>query len=153
MALKERERIYAEAVEEVRHLERAEQALREGDTDQAASSLAEARRRRLRTAPAIPVAVAAKLLVVSGPTIRSWLDTGVLEDAGTKPRGVKLESVVRICGLLGELRERGHDGNVRSALLARLDDELTMRDDRLRGSIEGMRRGRGGRPVVAGSDR
>jgi len=152
MALKERERIYAEALEEVRQLDLVEQALREGDTDQAVTSLAEARRRRLRTAPAIPVAVAAKLLEVSEPTIRSWLDTGVLEDAGTKPRGVKVESVVRIHRLLGELRERGHDGNVRSALLARLDDELTMNDERLRDSIDGMRRGRGNRPAVAGSD-
>jgi len=153
MPLKERERIYLEAVEEVQHLDDVEAAVRSGDAEEAAKALAEARRRRLRAAPPIPVSVAAKLLRVSEPTIRSWLDTGVLEDSGTKPRAVRIESVVRIHRLLGELRERGQDRNVRQALLARLDDEVTLKDERLQASITGMRRGRGGRPVVAGPER
>ncbi|MDP9385533.1 MAG: hypothetical protein M3P50_09920 [Actinomycetota bacterium] len=152
MALKDRERIYVEAVEEVQHLDEAEAAVHKGDTEEAAKALAEAKRRRLRAAPPIPVSVAAKLLKVSEPTIRSWLDTGVLEDAGTKPRAVRIESVVRTHRLLGELRERGQDRNVRQALLAHLDDELALQDERLQSSIASMRRGRGGRPVVAGPE-
>lgn len=153
MSLKERERIYIEAVEELQHLDEAERAVHKGDTEAAAKALAEARRRRVRSAPAIPVSVAARLLDVSEPTIRSWLDTGVLEDAGTKPRGVHVESIVRIHRLLGELRARGQDRNVRRALLARLDDELTLGDQRLQASIAGMRSGRGKRPVAAGPER
>ncbi|MEJ7891618.1 MAG: hypothetical protein WKF94_03160 [Solirubrobacteraceae bacterium] len=153
MTRKERERSYAEAVEEVQHLDKAEHAILNGDRVEAAKSLAAARRRRLRNAPAIPVAVAAKLLKVSEPTIRSWLDTGVLDDAGTKPRAVRVESIVRVHRLLADLRERGQDRNIRSALLARLDDEVTLKDDRLRESLAGMRRGRGDRPIVAGTDR
>lgn len=105
--------------------------------------------RRLRMAPPIPVSIAAKLLKVSEPTIRSWLGTGVLEDAGTKPRGVRIESVLRVQRLLEELRERGADRNLRQALLARLDDELTLGDERLQSSIASMRRGRGNRPITA----
>jgi hypothetical protein len=153
MALKERERIYRQAVEEVQHLDKAEEAVLSGDPEGAAKALAEAKRRRLRAAPPIPVSVAAKLLKVSEPTIRSWLDTGVLEDAGVKPRGVRIESVAHIHRVLAELRERGQDRNVRQALLARLDDELTLSDERLRKSISSMRRGRGKRPVVAGPNR
>lgn len=153
MTLRERERIYVEAVEELQHLDDAEQAVHKGDTEEAAKALAEARRRRLRNAPAIPVSVAAKLLKVSEPTIRDWLDRGVLEDAGTKPRGVRVESIVRTHRLLVEMRARGRDRNVREALLARLDDELTLRDARLQSSIASMRRGRGKRPVVAGPER
>lgn len=97
--------------------------------------------------------MAAKLLKVSEPTIRDWLDDGVLEDAGTKPRGVRVESVVRTHRLLGELRARGRDRHVRQALLARLDDELSLRDERLQSAIARMRRGRGKRPVVAGPER
>lgn len=153
MTLEERERVYVDAIEEVRNLEAAQHALRNGDTDEAAAALAEARRLRIESAPAAPVAVAAKLLKVSEPTIRSWLDAGILKDAGTKPRRVEVESVVRVGGLLAELREMGRDRDVRSALLARLDDELTLKDLRLKRSIKSMRRGRGERPVVAGSRR
>lgn len=152
MALK-RERIYVEAVEEVQHLDEAEVAVLSGDPRGAAKALAEAKRRRLRAAPPIPVSVAAKLLKVSEPTIRSWLDTGVLEDAGVTPRGVRIESVVHIHRVLAELRERGQDRNVRQALLARLDDETTLGDERLQTSIASMRGGRGERPAVAGPER
>lgn len=153
MATKERQRVYQEAVEEVQHLDEAEEAVLSGDSQGAAKALSEAKRRRLRAAPPIPVSVAAKLLKVSEPTIRSWLDTGVLEDAGVKPRGIRIESVVHIDRLLAELRERGQDRNIRQALLARLDDELTLSDKRLRNSIASMRRGRGNRQVVAGPKR
>lgn len=151
MTLVERQRAYVDAVEEVQHLDQAEQAVRNGNRDEAAKALAEARRRRLLSAPPIPVAVAAKLLKVSEPTVRSWLDTGVLDDAGSKPRGVRVESMVRIQRLLNDLRERGQDRNVRQALLARLDDEATLKDERLQDSIASMRRGRGKRPAVAGT--
>lgn len=153
MPLVERERAYVEAIEEVQHLNEAEEAVRNGDHEEAAKALAEAKRRRLRAAPPIPVSVAAKLLKVSGPTIRSWLDTGVLEDAGVKPRGVSIESVVHIYRVLAQLRERGQDRHIRQALLARLDDEATLRDERLQSSVASMRRGRGTRPAVAGPER
>jgi hypothetical protein len=152
MTLKERERLAVAAVEELQQLDQAERALRDGDTAGAAQALAEARQQRVGSTPPIPVAIAAKLLKVSEPTIRSWLTGGILEDAGAKPRGATLESVVRIHALLAELREAGQDRNVRATLLARLDDELTLHDERLARSIRGMRGGRGKRLIVAGSN-
>lgn len=147
------DRIYTDAVEEVEHLDDARRALREGDPAEAGRLIDATRERLLHRAPPVPVAVAAKLLDVSQPTVRSWLDTGVLEDADRKPRAVRFDSIVRVHRLLAELRERGHDGSMRAALLAHLDDELTLNDDRLQRSIGSMRRGRGDRPPVAGQTR
>jgi hypothetical protein len=147
------ERTYTDAVEELEQLDDARRALREGDPAEASRLIEVTRERLLHRAPPVPVAVAAKLLDVTQPTIRSWLDTGVLKDAGRKPRAVTTESVVRVHRLLAELRERGHDGSLRATLLARLDDELTLNDDRLQSSIGSMRRGRGDRPPVAGQTR
>lgn len=144
------EQTYSDAVEEVEQLDDARRALRDGDPAEAGRLIDATRERLVHRAPPVPVSVAAKLLDVSQPTIRSWLDTGVLEDAGRKPRAVRLESVVRVHRLLAELRERGHDGSLRAALLARLDDELTLNDKRLQSSIGSMRRGRGDRPPAAG---
>lgn len=146
MRPKHREGPYVEAVEELQLLDEARDALRHGRTEEAARALAEARRRRLRNAPPIPVSAASKLLTVSEPTVRSWLDTGLLEDASVKPRAVRIESLVRVLRTLTEVRRAGQDCNVRRALLARLDDELTLQDERLQRSTARMRRGRE-RPV------
>lgn len=148
MPPKQHERQYVEAVEEVQLLDDAEEALRHGSGEEAAKALTEARRRRLRAAPPIPVSVASKLLAVSEPTIRSWLDARVLEDAGVKPRAVRIESLVRVQRMLAQLRRRGQDRNVRQALLAHLDDELTHQDKRLQTSIASMRRGRASRGAL-----
>ena len=71
MATKQIERLVNEAVCQVKYIEVAEQALQAGRTQDVAEALAEARQQQLRTSPPVPVSVAAKLLKVSEPTIRS----------------------------------------------------------------------------------
>lgn len=153
MLVAERERVHDDAIEEMQQLDKAARALRQGKRDEAERALAEARQRRLRNAKPVPVAVAAKLLDISAPTVRSWAAEGILHDAGVKPQAITLESMARTAALLRDLRDRGRGRDFRSALLARLDDELALDDGRLRESIGQMRRGRGDRPVVAGPDR
>lgn len=139
MAARDRERQIVSAVAELDALDAADAALRSGDVGAAAERLAAARALRLRLAPTVPHSVAARLLEVSLPTIRQWAAAGALEDAGTKPRSVTLDSVIRARGMLAELREVGRGRDLREALLARLDDELTLGDQRLQRSLNQMR--------------
>ena len=111
MATKQIERLVTQAVCQVEYIEVAERALHAGRTQDAAQALADARQQQLRAGPPVPVSVAAKLLKVSEPTIRSWADTGVLTDAHKRPRAITLENVVDVHRRLGELRERGHHRN------------------------------------------
>lgn len=100
------------------------------------------RRRRLEEAPSVRLSVAAKLLGLSVPTIRLWIDRGLLEQVdGSSPRRVRLESVLEVRPLLRELQALGHDRNLLEALLARFDDERTLSDRRLRRSLDEMHRG------------
>jgi DNA-binding transcriptional MerR regulator len=100
------------------------------------------RRRRLEEAPSVRLSVAAKLLDLSIPTIRLWIDRGLLEEVdGSSPRRVRLKSVLEVRPLLRELRALGHDRNLLEALLARLDDERTLSDRRLRRPLDEMNRG------------
>lgn len=141
-AVKERREAISAAVAELDELDAAGEALEEGRAERAAKRLAKARDLRLRTAPPVPVSVAAELLGVSLPTVRRWADRGVLEDLGVKPRAVSVASVARVRRLLERLRGMGRDANLREALLARLDDALTLEDEQLRRSLRQMRAGK-----------
>jgi hypothetical protein len=89
----------------------------------------------------VPVAVAARLLGVSEPTVRDWADQGVLEDAPVKPRALSLESVVRVRERLQRLRALGKSKDLRSALLVRIDDAITLKEPRVVRSLRQMRAG------------
>ena len=100
------------------------------------------RRRRLDEAPSIRLSVAGKLLDLSLPTIRVWIGRGLLDEVdGSSPRRVTLASVLGVRPLLRELRALGRDRNLLEAVLARLEDERTLADGKLRRSLDEMRRG------------
>ena len=78
------------------------------------------RRRRLAEAPSVRLSVAGKLLGLSIPTIRTWIDRGLLDEIGdSSPRRVTLRSVLEVRPLIRELRALGRDRNLLEAILAR----------------------------------
>jgi hypothetical protein len=100
------------------------------------------RRRRLEEAPSVRLSVAAAMLELSLPTIRSWISRGLLEDLpNVSPRQVTLESVLTLRPVLRELRELGQDRNLLEALMARTEDRQILASRRLSKSLEEMRRG------------
>jgi len=101
------------------------------------------RRRRLDEAPSVRLSVVGKLLDLSLPTIRTWIDRGLLEEVpGSSPRRVTLRSVLEIRPLVRELRALGRDRNLLEAVLARVEDERTLPDRKLRRSLDEMRSGK-----------
>ncbi len=101
------------------------------------------RRRRLAEAPSVRLSVAGKLLGLSIPTIRTWIDRGLLEEAGgSSPRRVTLRSVLEVRPLVRELRTLGRDRNLLDAILARVEDERALSDHKLRRSLDEMRSGK-----------
>jgi DNA-binding transcriptional MerR regulator len=100
------------------------------------------RRRRLAEVPSVRLSTAGKLLGLSVPTIRAWIDRGLLEDiSNSSPRLVKLQSVLKVRPIVRELRALGHDRNLLEAILARVEDERTLSDRRMRKSLDEMRSG------------
>jgi DNA-binding transcriptional MerR regulator len=101
------------------------------------------KRRRLAEAPSVRLSVAAKLLDLSVPTIRTWIDRGLLEEVGgSSPRRVTLQSVLEVRPLVRELRALGRDRNLLEAILARVEDERALSDRKLRRSLDEMRSGK-----------
>lgn len=84
------------------------------------------------------------LLGVSNPTVREWIEKGVLEDFGGRPQRVGLESVLRAAPMVDELRELGRDRDLVGAVLNRLESEALKRDRRFKRSLGQTRRGERG---------
>lgn len=92
--------------------------------------------------PGIPVAQAAERLGVSGPTVRSWMQRGILRTVpGMTPAQIEPETLRRVARALAELRERGHDRDWLLALADYLDDLSALRSPALREGLEQLRRG------------
>jgi len=101
------------------------------------------RRRRLAEAPSVRLSVAARLLDLSVPTIRTWIDRGLLSEASeSSPRRIELQSVLEVRPLVRELRALGRDRNLLEAVLAQVDDEHALSDPELRKSLDEMRSGK-----------
>jgi hypothetical protein len=101
------------------------------------------RGRRLAEAPSVRLSVAGKLLELSVPTIRVWIDRGLLEEVGgSSPRRVTLQSVLEVRPLVRELRALGRDRNLLEAVLAQIEDERSLSDRKLRKSLDEMRSGK-----------
>jgi hypothetical protein len=97
----------------------------------------------------VRVSHAAHVLGVSGPTVRSWIEQGLLEavapaERSRGPLRVTLDSIAEIKEITDELRELGHDRRLVSAVIARLEGQQLARSDRFRESVEQMRRGERG---------
>ena len=101
------------------------------------------RRRRLAEAPSVRLSVASKLLNLSVPTIRAWIDRGLLDEiSGASPRRVTPQSVLEVRPVVRELRSLGHDRNLLEAVLAQVEDERALSDRELRKSLDEMRSGK-----------
>lgn len=127
----------AEALRDAQDLDEVERQV--GPRTKAAGSLRRVRERLVGAA--VRVSTAAKLLELSVPTVNQWADEGILEAVGKSPRRVTLRSVARIKPIVAELKELGHQQNLRDALIARLEDRATLEDKRFLRSLEEMRRG------------
>jgi hypothetical protein len=136
-----RDHVIDRAVEELHELDGARTALEQGDVTSAGDALDRARRRVLQLDMSVPVARAAKLLKVSEPTVRDWIEAGILEVAGEGPLQLTFRSIVETRDELDHLRQAATTGSVRRALLHRIQDRQTLADPRLKQSIEQMRTG------------
>ena len=136
-----REHVIGRAVEELDELDGARMALQEGAVDSAGSHLDRARSVVLRLDLPVPVALAAQLLEVSEPTVRDWIDAGILQVAERRPLRLTFRSVAEARRDLHELRRDGASPNLRRALLHRIQDRQTLQDTRLQRSIRQMRTG------------
>jgi hypothetical protein len=137
-----REHVIGQVVEELDELDGATTALVDGAIESAGGHLDRARRAVLGLDLPVPVSLAAKLLEVSEPTVRDWIEVGVLEVAIRRPLQLAFSSVAETRRDLQELRREGANPNLRRALLHRIADRTTVEDPKLRESIEQMRSGR-----------
>lgn len=125
---------------DIDELDELENAL--GRNKNARGKVVRIRRRRLAEAPSVRLSVAGKLLDLSIPTTRAWIDQGLLKEVGgSSPRRVSLQSVLEVRPLVRELRVLGRDRNLLEGVLARIEDERTLSDRKLRRSLDEMARG------------
>ncbi|MCO1577828.1 hypothetical protein M8C13_18910 [Crossiella sp. SN42] len=92
----------------------------------------------------VRVSVTAKLLDVTTPTVRAWLDRGVLAEAegDASTRRVDPRSLHAVMGLVRELRAAGaKPGNLLDQLWDRLADQALLDRSDLRESLARVRRG------------
>ena len=114
-----------------------------GRNEDARVKVVRLRRRRFDEAPTVRLSVAGKLLGLSLPTIRAWIDRGLLEEVrGSSPRRVTLRSVLNIRSLVRELRALGRDRNLLEAVIAEVEDKRALSDRKLRRSLDEMRGGK-----------
>jgi hypothetical protein len=94
----------------------------------------------VRESDPVRISHAQKILGVSNQTVRSWIDEGILDGFGGSPQRVGLESVVRAKRIADELREQGHDREIMTAVLSRLEALALEKDKAFRRSVGQMRR-------------
>lgn len=95
-------------------------------------------------APGLPVSRVARRLGVSEPTVRKWIDRGVLvavTGVGEGPMLVESESLRVTERVLKELRERGQDGDWLQSLVDHLHDVDAGKSPALRSGLEELKRG------------
>jgi excisionase family DNA binding protein len=106
---------------------RASHALSSGDVAVAERALKQAKRTVYADAPALTVPEVADELNVSRPTVRSWIDKGLLAVvADTSPRRVKFASVQDLKERLMRLRALTKDERRFSQLLRDAADQRTL---------------------------
>lgn len=99
--------------------------------------LTRVRDRELEAIASVRVVVAAKLLALSVPTTRRWVQVGILQEVkNTNPKRVAFESVLAVRPHIAILRCLGKKRNLLEAVLARIDDEELMDDLRRGGSLD-----------------
>lgn len=125
---------------DIDELDELERAL--GRNQDARRRVVRMRRRRLDEAPAVRLSVAGHLLALSAPTVRAWINRGLLEEvAGASPRKVTFESVLTIRPIVEELRQLGRDRGLLEAVIAKIEDDHALSDRKLERSLDEMRNG------------
>lgn len=77
--------------------------------------------------PGMKVADAARILGLTPPTVRSWLQSGVLDDVpGASPVRVDVRSLAEVKHAVDLLREHGHDRNLLVAVMRILRDRAAL---------------------------
>jgi DNA-binding transcriptional MerR regulator len=95
--------------------------------------------------PPVPVKVAAELLELSQPTVRSWLDKGVLVEPEVKTSSVRqldprrLHDVLHLVRVLRERGTKAHE--LMDKVWWRLSDQAVLDREDLQESLAQMRRG------------
>jgi len=96
------------------------------DIDELRATLANIVRAAQEADASVPVAVAARQLGVTGPTIRSWTDRGILTAVpDVSPARVTVDSLGRTLAAVTELREADGSGPLQGRLLDVLHDWQT----------------------------
>ena len=96
------------------------------------------------------VRVTAHLLEISEPTVRSWVQAGILLKFSDTPRLLlDPSSVLAVRKLVSELRQAGRNRDLLDELYFRLVDQSVIDSDELQESLEQMRRGQGRRVRAA----
>lgn len=74
----------------------------------------------------VKVADAARVLRLTPPTVRSWLECGVLDDvSGARPIRVDVRSLAEVKHAVDLLREHGHDRNLLDAVMRLVRDDAS----------------------------
>ena len=99
--------------------------------------------RRLGDMYGVRFSVGARLLGVSVPTLRSWVDRGLIEEVAPDRSGrrVSLKRIVELRPVVAEIQNAGKRRNVLEAVVARLEDREWLNDPKLRESLAQLRRG------------
>ena len=91
----------------------------------------------------VPVSVAAPLLGVSEPTVRSWTRRGLLIYADGHDSGLDVGRLYEVIALVRELRSTGQTHDLLNKVWDRLADNAVLERPDLRDSLAQMRRGDG----------
>lgn len=99
----------------------------EGDRPQDAARLVCASRGVLSSAEPVRVPIAARILLVSDKTVRTWAGEGLLTPRSVRPRLlIDAERLHAVLHFLGDLRAAGQDRDFRDSLWNRLQDEALL---------------------------
>lgn len=105
--------------------------------------LAQLRSRLARRDKGAKVSEAAELLAVSPPTVRSWIDAGVLEEVSeSSPVRVDILSLAGVKRIVDLLRAHGHDRDLLSEVHRRLRDHDLLESAEAAAGIEDAHEGR-----------
>lgn len=89
------------------------------------------------------VSEVAHVLGVSQPTVRAWIEAGVLDPRGdSTPARVDVLSLVAVKRAVDLLREHGHDRNLLVAVMRLLRDRAALAGDGVREGFEDLAAGR-----------
>jgi DNA-binding transcriptional MerR regulator len=118
-------------------------ASRISEDDQSRAELLRVSRDVLSDLDPVPVSVAAPLLGVSEPTVRSWTRRGLLVYADGQGSGLDVRRLYEVLAFVRELRDAGQTHDLLNKVWHRLADSAVLERPDLRDSLAQMRRGDG----------